>query len=306
MSQLQDFFSATPVWTPEIERVSALAAGWIANGLPGGYVWGIQRSGKSQFGQYLKAILPSMLSGGVVTAVWSFGLAPKTPNDVLQRALMGTGCHALTSRDPTVLQARLLARIEELCESARATRFVGIVDEIQKLKYELFPVLQSITDDLHLRGITPFFLSIGQPEIEDAVELLYNNVQLNLIGRFFNNKAIFHGLTPEHAVEMLDNLDGPNGEFTRRWFPSRAQDGWRVKDIGSSLEAALDLLVSDGNLTTRPHLPMGYLRPALNSVFRELSLEGDHKLDGPRMKLHLDEVNFTRVCAYYVPARSRA
>ena len=79
---LRSFFPDKPLWTPEIDRKAAMVAEWMACDLAGAHIWGVQRTGKSEFAKYLLDVIPTMLEGSAVAIMWNFlGLKPKNADD---------------------------------------------------------------------------------------------------------------------------------------------------------------------------------------------------------------------------------
>jgi len=265
------FFSDKPLWTPEIGRKAALVASWVANDLPGAHMWGMQGVGKSQFAEYLEAVLPSMLGGTVVVLRWSFlGFKPKNAEELLKHCLPMTGCRAIGTRERTVLQLRLDDAIVTRCEGTGANRLLLIVDEMQNIAPELHGVFMSIMERARGHGRRPCLLSIGQPEMQQGIELLHLNNSLQTIWRLFPVTEIYYSLSLADIKEFLENLDGPDRTFSRTWFPNRADEGWSIVDMSGPIDAAILTILKDRNLSATPRVPFGYLRPALCRMFRFL------------------------------------
>ena len=109
---LRSFFPDKPLWTPEIDRKAAMVAEWMACDLAGAHIWGVQRTGKSEFAKYLLDVIPTMLEGSAVAIMWNFlGLKPKNADQLLKRCLVDMGCNTISARETLVLQARLVALV---------------------------------------------------------------------------------------------------------------------------------------------------------------------------------------------------
>lgn len=286
-----EFFPKKPLWTPEIERKVQLVAEWVACDLPGSHIWGIQRIGKSEFAKYVADVLPALLGGAIVPFLWSFlGIKPRKPEDLLRACLVQTGCRAISARERSTLQLRIIDAVISRCQAAGAYRCLLIIDEMQNIPSELYMVVMSITSDLQREGLYPHVLSIGQPEMQQTIALMYQNHQLQTIGRFFPRTEIYYGLSTEDISMLLKNMDGPRLEFTSRWLPRRAAQGWSVKELGAPIENAISLMLAERNLTAVPRIPFGYLRPALNYMFRCLADDETLQLDE---KIALDGFRFS-------------
>jgi hypothetical protein len=301
MTASADFFPRTPLWTPEIQRVAAIVAEWIINDLPGGHVWGLQRIGKSDFAKFLKQALPAILGGDIATIIWDFAdFTPSNSDTLVQRCLIGSGCAAISARGRAALQMRLVQVVIDLCRAAGATRVVVIVDEIQNVPPALYPIFMSIMSDLTHAGLLPHLLSIGQPEMAQSVKLMHDNHQLQTIGRFFPRVENYYALAVPQVQEMLVNMDSPEGAFSKQWFVHRAESGWRVGDLAEPIDQALAILAGEQNLTAKPRLPLGWLRPALNATFRQLSTDAKALPSGALINQCFKAVGFDTVAHYYV------
>lgn len=299
-----DFFPPEPLWTPEINRKVAMVVEWVLCDLPGSHIWGIQRIGKSEFAKYLVHIIPQLLGNSAIAIVWSFlGHKPKKPEDLLRRCLVETECNAIASRVHTVLQQRLVSLVTARCRAVRARRVVLIVDEMQNVPPELYDVLMSITSDLLKEGLLPHVLSIGQPEMCQTVELMHQNKALQTIGRLFPTTEIYYGLSLPDVGELLENMEGEDRFFTNTRFPERAAEGWSIADLATPIGQAVEQMLVDKNLTALPRLPLGYLRPTLNRMFRCLAADPNAVIDA---QIALDCFKFTglpRIIGRYVEQR---
>lgn len=285
------YFPDKPIWTPEIERKVELVAEWVACDLEGSHIWGMQRVGKSEFAKYIREVLSNLLGGGLVVLLWSFlGIKPRRPEDVLRTCLSQSGSRAISARERSILQQRLIDLVVERCHAAGARRCVLVVDELQNIPVELYSILMSITSDLQRERLYPHLLSIGQPEMQQTIALMHQNLHLQTIGRFFPRTATYFGLSVEDIGALLKNMDGESLEFTTRWFPSRAVKDWSIVQLEEPLSQALAGMLSERNLTGVARIPFGYLRPSLNYLFRYLSEDDSLIVDA---KLALECLRFS-------------
>ena len=298
------YFPMKPLWTPEIERKVDRVAEWIACDLPGSHIWGIQRVGKSEFAKYVCEVIPAMLGGAVVAFLWSFlGIKPKKPEDILRTCLPQTGCRAFSARERSTLQMRLIDGIVSRCHGARAHRPLLIVDELQNIPSDLYGVLMSITSDLQMEGLYPHVLSIGQPEMQQTIALMHQNNHLQTIGRFFPRTEIYYGLSVDDIKALLENMEGPDRQFTTRWFPGRASQGWSVADLVTPINQAIAAMLAEKNLTAAPRIPFGYLRPAMNYMFRFLADDDSSVLDGAKAQECFRFAGLPSIIGHYVESQ---
>lgn len=265
------FFPSKPVWTPEIQRKATLVAELVTSDLPGANIWGIQRIGKSCFAEYLREVIPAMLGGTAVPLLWSFlGLKPRKPDDILRQCMLQSGCKAITARESLVLHSRLIDHIANGFAGSEARRVFIIVDEAQNIPLDGYGTLMSITADLQGQGLRPFVMSLSQPEMQQSIELLHQTKALQVIGRFFPRTETYHGLSVDDISSFLTNFD-MDRQFSQKWFPKRAADGWSVTDLNAPIRWAIATILSERNISAGVRVPFGYLRPALINMFQFLA-----------------------------------
>ncbi len=267
-----DYFPQKPVWTPEIDRKIHVVLEWIKCDLPGSHIWGLQRIGKSEFARYLVHVMPALLDGCAIAMVWCFlGCKPKNAQEVLGRCLINSGCKAISSRNQSILQDRLVQIVVAKCRAARATRVLIMLDELQNVPSSLYDVFMSVSSDLVNEGLTPHLLSIGQPEMRQTVKTLFDNNELQTVGRLFPTTKIYRGLSIEDVENLLKNMDGEEHALSASYFPERAAEGWCIADLIAPIYQAVQQMLVEKNLTATPRLPLGYLRPTLNRIFNFLA-----------------------------------
>ena len=87
-----------------------------------------------------------------------------------------------------------------------AKRAVLIVDEMQNIPHELYPVFMSLASDVRKAGMVTHVLSIGQPEMKATIDLVFQSNYLQTIGRFFQGMEVYHGLTLEDVSALLKSV----------------------------------------------------------------------------------------------------
>lgn len=295
------FFPNRPIWTPEIERKAMIVADWVECELEGAHIWGIQRVGKSEFAKYIEQVLPSMLPATVVFIFEFLLVKPKTAEAVLKKCLLNLDSTAAAGRELVTVYSRVLGLIVAKCKALRAKRVVLIIDEMQNIPHELYPVFMSLASDVRKAGFVPHMLSIGQPEMKTTIDLAFQNNYLQTIGRFFQGMAIYHGLTIEDIAALLKNMEGDDLEFTTRHFPERARQGWSITELARPMEEAVTALMTEDNLTANAvRLPFAYLRPALNSMFFHLAADPQSVIDAARAKAAMKKASLHKVLRHYV------
>jgi hypothetical protein len=264
------FLPASPIWTPEIDRKVALSIEWIVGDMRGGLIKGLPLIGKSHFLLYARKVIPFMLGGGVCVHLWSFlGYACGGKEDVLRSLLLQSGCRAVGARSPAILLARLVDHLAGAAQAINASRVLLLVDELQELPIEMYPLLMSITSALQTEGLLPCCISMAQTEIQGRIDELHDQAKLQLIGRFFSQVETYQALSLDDTVETIKNLDASQG-LTAKWFPELHANGWNLEKLGSPLRESVDLLRAERGLAQQCLLPFSHLRPAIKYMLRTL------------------------------------
>jgi hypothetical protein len=279
-----------------------MVADWVSCDLEGSHIWGIQRIGKSEFAKYLLDVINAMLEGSTAAVVWSFlGIKPKNADQLLKRCLVDMGSTAISTRETMVLQARLVSLVAAKCRAMGARRVLIIVDEMQNISHELYPVLMAVTGDLRKAGLLPHLLSIGQPEMQTTIDLVFQNNYQQIIGRFFQRTETYLGLSLQDVGLLLANMDGEAHEFTVEHFASRAREGWSIVDLMGPIGQAVEAMMAARNINNaQARLPLGYLRPALNCMFRMLSDDPRLVIDAATAQNCFQFTGLHRVIGHYV------
>ena len=297
-----DYFGDKPLWTPEIELHCATVSQLVLADASGILFWGLQNTGKTEFAKYLSVIMKTLIGPFVESFLFSFdGLKPRTDVEILARCL-GIDDTANISRQKRIpLQNDLVDTIGYRCRQTRSHRVLLILDDSQNIPPALYDVFSSVVADLLRRyRIRTFLLSIGQPELRQTIEIIEQTSQLEKIGRFFPVVKVFKAMTCTDLAEFLKNMDGQDSGFSRRYFPARSLSGWGLPDLWMPVIQAIDKVVEEQSLSTRPRLPMRYLRSALNMMFRIAHTDPNTIIDAEVAYGCFENCGILRVLKHYV------
>lgn len=291
-------------WTPVIHRFSQLIAERISNDLCGSGIWGLQRIGKTHLGAFLEKSLPDMFGGKLIVVRFTFmGRSFTKPEDLHKRCLVCLHVRAITGREHEALCLKTLSAIRERYR-AETKRVVLIWDEIQNIKEEIWGEIMYIEEAIRSDGRIPYTLSIGQPELQNTVDLVEREGRLQAIGRMFQTADEFRGLTLDEVNEFLADLDGEHRVFTRKHFPARASTGWTIRRLIVPIREAVDSLANWDSLNRVPLLPASTLRQTLNALFAYLDYKDNHDKEVTKEKVleAFKDNGFKRLfMAYSVP-----
>nr|WP_315491423.1 ATP-binding protein [uncultured Rhodoferax sp.] len=297
------------VWTPEIDRLCSVVARWIRLDLPGGTVYGQQRNGKTRAAKYLAGAISTLLGYEVAVLHWIIPEqqhAKQTEREFVQEMIQQSGSARVVSRDLAVLRRRCHTHLVDVAREAGSKRLVVIVDEAQNLSKSQFGYLIYCFNALEGLGIYPFFLLIGQPELENTPTAWAEAGGMQVTGRFFAREHIYRGVHINDIEEVLKAFDAPSEDNApsplANAFPDDYASGWSLAALAPQFREALELVMQKHNITSGLRLPMQYLRASLLGLLYRVM---DKKLSVRRINSAmvfnaLKETDFFKVMVYYV------
>lgn len=277
---VSDLLGNVIVWTPEVERLCLLLKDHIALDLPGFTVYGPQRGGKTSSITAAAKLLPEFLGYPVAVFIWSIpGFCPKSERDFFQERLKQSGYGITSQRDSAVLRARLFDYMQQAASHLSTRRVVVMVDEAQNLEREHYGYLIHCYNELERRGLKPFFVLVGQPELRSAISAFCNTEDQQIIGRFFVRTYQYLGIHLDDIAAVLQAFDTPVEEgdisVSERVLPAHHARGWRLEQLASVIREALELLLRQHNIEEELRMPMQYLRSTVLALLHHMR---DHAL----------------------------
>lgn len=304
-----DILHNQTIWTPEIDRFAENVAGWIRMDLPGGAVCGYQRNGKSRACRYLIGGLPEILGYPIAVVYWTIPEqleSKKNEREFIQEMLQQSGCPKVVNKDLAVLRRRCYTHLCELAIGAGSRRIVIIIDEAQNLTRFQYAHLIHCYNSLEQFGVRPFFLLVGQPDLQNSVASWRESTGLQVIGRFFSREHRFLGISLDEFEEVLEAFDMPLEDGGRSTldsvFPTEYAQGWSLNRLNDPFVEAFKAVLKQHNIVGTLRVPMQYFRSALlNLLYRAR----DNKfpltqLDSARVFTAIQDTQFFNVMQYYV------
>lgn len=307
-----DILDDGAVWTPEIDNLLQSIVEQIRLDQPGMIVNGPQRNGKSRACNYVAAVLSEAVGYPVTTFTWTISESDLPPKArvFIQDRLYQSDCSAITHRDFSVLRNRLISHMCERANSEGARRIVIIVDEAQNLWRADYGALVFIFNEIERRGLRPFFLLVGQPELGKQAEQWMTEDAQQMVGRFSTRTHSYMGIHLDDLEQVLEGFDddaaGPESTAAFRTSPKAYAEGWRVAELAPVIRDAVKSIAAAQNVQESVRLPMQYLRSCLLSVLYRIVQTGMN----PRTFQLADAVdcvrssNFAKVLQFYVRTSS--
>lgn len=174
------------------------------------------------------------------------------------------------SRDMGVLRGRLFDHLASLAQSQGAHRLVLLIDEAQNLTRSEYGQLVYIYNELERRGLNPFMMLIGQPELLELSTRWLRAETLQFLGRFSSTTHEFQGIGLDDIGEVLsgfdDDSEGPESSAAYRTSPGAYAEGWRVAQLSGAMRLCVENLLHAQDITQPVRLPMQYLRSFLAAI----------------------------------------
>ncbi|EPX94470.1 hypothetical protein P3T32_005066 [Ralstonia sp. GP73] len=297
------------VWTPVIERLGKTVAGWLRMDSPGAMVSGKPRLGKSAACRYLAQTLPSIIAAPVAVVIWSIpDNRAMRERDFIQERMLQSGCVAVAHRDIAVLRSRLYDRLAHLAAEASSKRVVIIIDEAQHLSADHYGYLIHCANELLDRRVRPFFLLVGQPELEDMARRWNENMLQQVHGRFHTHEFIFTGIARSELAEVLAQMDerlSPERPSPpEALLPAAYAEGWRLSELAPQIGQALLAIATQHHITGEILVPMQYLRSTVLAFFSRVVVQRlDPRAASAALMLNcLRDSGFMSVIGYYAEA----
>lgn len=306
-------FTNVTVWTPEIDRLGQSVGRWVRMGLPGGTVYGQQRNGKTRACSYLVQFLPEVLGYQMEVLHWTVPEqieSKVSEREFNQEFMQQSDCNRVSSRDISVLRKRFHTHLVDLAIGAGSKRIVIIVDEAQNLFRAQFGYLIHCFNCLEKLGVHPFFLLVGQPELQNTPVSWAEASGMQVLGRFFAREHRYRGVDRIEVGAVLDSFDMPaDGETSgdlAKSYPGEYESGWSLRKLAPFFVEAIDMVMQQHNVQSGLRLPMQYFHATLlGLIYRvmdeKISLS---QINTPMVLTALKESGFLNVLAFYVDPSS--
>jgi len=302
-----DLLGNEAVWTPEIARLVASVCLQMRMGFPGMIVFGQQRCGKTLACEYLEGTLAVATGLQLHTFMWTILESTKVERDFIQQRLLDSKCKAVVHRDIAVLRTRLYDHMAESTRMEGTSKAAVILDEAQNLTRAQYHHLIDCDNALRKRGIKPFFILVGQPELSHTTSSWKDANGLQVVGRFFTAQHRYLGISLADVCEVVKGFDeGEALQSISEALPDAVASGWRLSQIGPVLVDALTILGTKHNILTGVRVPMQYLRAMLlSALWQLLDLNVDPRSFNQVMAAKaISESGFANVMNHYVYANA--
>jgi len=178
---------------------------------------------------------------------------------------------------------RLIEYLAEVVEISEQNRLVLFIDEAQKLHEQHYKWLIDLHNELDAHGFAVIVLLVGQDELAHQCSAFQQTQKTQIIGRFMVHQLRFHGL---NKVSDLKNCltaydddsefpDGSGWSFTRYFYPSVYDSGFRLTSFADTLWEAFRLIKDECGVPGSREIPMQYFCRTVEYLLRRYGTQED-------------------------------
>lgn len=268
------------LFTPMIFELERFFDECFDNRDPGAIVTGKPRYGKSKAIGYL--IRKLIKEKGRRFPIFSFDIdfmERPTESRVWTAFLKGVRHRMSSSGKADDKKERLVTFILHKIRRGQTNRAVFFLDEAQYLYESQYKWLIALHNALIKKGVSPFFVLFGQPELRDRRGTYMEYGKAQIVGRFMVRTFEVFGLRDvDDVATCLGSYDqtpvraGTDWPFTRFYYPGAYDIEWRLKSEAPIVWDAFEEALSTAQIgALEDGIPMFYFTRAVESVFRKHS-----------------------------------
>ena len=273
--------------TSPIQMFFATICEWIDNRVPGAYVHGPSRFGKSRAVKYwVKELIDEHYAGRVCffRTICKSKTRP-SERDFLIGLLSSLRIRFKSSSSTAVVTERIA---NFLCASSRAKKsnyIVLMIDEAQRLTAVEYGVLCNIQNLMEDSGFQLTVIAVGSHEMAYQHESFLLGLDMHIVGRFMVHSAAFNGIQSvdelRYALAGYDETDWPADSgisFTQYFFPKAYARGLRVENW-AEIFWCIYLELAPPSLRSRLQVPMEHIAKAVEKILRTYSKFDSYEFD---------------------------
>ncbi len=283
---LSNILGSEIVWTPEVELFGRQVGKWMSLELPGAYVFGVQRSGKSAALAYLSREIEQFVGQPVFVSIVNIerGLADRETSLVAE--WLGQENVLSNTNSPARLRKALREHFMEQTRQRETDRVLIVIDEAQnatRMHLGQILALGNVLSQSKERRLRVFTLLVGQPELRAFVDSYVTMNELQLVGRFFERKWEFVGIAPgdiplvlkAYEMDVVCSDGSVQPPAVAALFPQAWQDGWRPNGWATVIAEGIGNVAARCGLPREQRIPMQHLRSTLLGVLAYAKALGD-------------------------------
>jgi hypothetical protein len=289
-------------YTHPIKEFIQTLSEWIDEGIPGGYIYGLFRRGKSvAVRDWSKNLLAMRCDGQLPLFTMSYESHDRfSEHDFLSELLAASKHPLVEGRSRREKLQRLVNLYATTARNAGNNRIVLIVDEAQRMHSAEYDVLCNLQNALEEHRCKLTVISVGSHEIAYQHDAFLRGGGLYLAARFFVRDAPFRGIRSEDELQDVLNGYDVNSEwpessgtsYTCYFFPKAFAAGFRISALKHELWEVFEELAPEGT-GNRLELPMEHIAKTVEGLIRSFG-DDDGKIPQIRHEDLVEAVKKTK------------
>lgn len=270
------------LFTPPINEFFSTVCAWIDSHVPGGFVYGPPRQGKSRAIQFW---IEQLLAERYGQLLPFFRMNHKSHDRFSEQEFLTELLQA--SRHRYALTGTRVRKLDRLVKfyatrarNAGSYQVVLMIDEAQNMREQSYRTLCNLQNELDELGFQLTVISVGTQELAYQHSAFMQGGDLHLVGRFMVREALFRGIrSPAELAYVLNAYDTqtewPDGSgisYTRHFFPCAFETGFRIADLASELWG-IYVELAPPRMKNNLELAMEHVAKPIEGLFREQASE---------------------------------
>ncbi|MFW8589700.1 ATP-binding protein [Glaciecola sp. 2405UD65-10] len=267
------------IYTPSIARFTKQITVWLDNMVPGAFIYGKPRLGKTRSIRYwLEDLLDEHYEGEACLYKMNYKLFQNsTENNFLEElilAVMGKSTVVSKSRSKSVKYEFVANHIITQVMNKKSNRVLFIIDEAQNIPEIGYRWLCNFQNLLDEHGLRLTFVLVGSYEMAHQYSTFTQTGNTQIVGRFMLHSSKFHGvLSLEELTYIFEGYDeesewpkGSKTSFTKFYFSNAFDNGFRLSTYS---ELFWNVYIEQFNgKDSDLEIPMEHVGKAVNYIFR--------------------------------------
>lgn len=197
--------------TPQLEALTLVVQQWLWVGAPGGFVYGIPRTGKTTAIKWASENIKTRSGGNVPLIYYSAQCDQrKTDRKLWSQLLLSMRKEIIQSHTAVKLYEQLMGHIDTIAWENTERQIILCIDEAQDLSLPELKWLICLHNDLLHQGTRLLVIQVGTLELHDRRKELHGPETDHIKGRFFNSGHRFRGVSSQNEVyQVLSLFDDP-------------------------------------------------------------------------------------------------
>lgn len=267
--------------TKPLEGFANAIQQWLNLLIPGAFVWGNSRAGKTHAVRMLSTHLAEILGSNIPVeklSMWEPSGNSNTERRFFEELLFAFD-YPLSSGTGYTKMERAVDYILDAMKQVNEHRFLLLVDEAHQLSLPQYFHLANLHNRIAFKEKALIVVLVGQPELLETRKKFKEEKRAQLLGRFMAAEYEFRGLCGvtdfRYIVQAIDEKSEypPNSgiTYTRYFVPLAYAAGFRLTHYVDRIWKILEQRCKDEGIPDIKHLPMQPITALLRKLLFELS-----------------------------------